>query len=129
MVAVMLAASIPASALSPNLTPRYDEGYYPSGPQTSAKYYEYFLGGPRTSAIAQLIYGSENYVLYIGILELHYYNPYSGWDTITDEQFGWGTNIYNYTFSSNEIAAGACVSVIEAVFKIGTTQIARRRSA
>ena len=124
LVAVLLFVSMPASAVSSNLTPHYGNGYYPSGVQTSAKYFEYFLGGPRTSALAQLPYGTENRALKIEIIGLRYYNPYSGWDTITTEQYGYGTNSYNYTFSASELAAGAYVSEIEAKFKIGTTQVA-----
>ena len=122
--AVLLVASMPASALSPNLITKLATGYYPSGPQTSEKYYECYLGGPRTSALAQLVYGSENYALYIAV-DVWYYDPFSGsMENDTDDQIDYGTNSYNYTFTSSEKAAGAYVEDIEATYKIGPAQMA-----
>ena len=125
LVAVLLVASMPASAaLPPNFATRFVSGYYPSNVHTSAKYFECYLGGPRTAALAQLIYGTSSTPLRIDVTVCCYDPALQTGRTFDDYQIDYGTNSYIVTFNSSEIANGACVLDMRAIYKIGTAQMA-----
>lgn len=127
LVLALSLTSIPANAMSlpPNLTPRFGSGYYPTGVITPSKYYSYFLGGTRQSALAQLTYGNASQNLSIEVVEISYCIPGTLQFGSGPLGFYHGNEVveYNYTLSSNLLSRGAYIEAIEVTLRIGPTRI------